>query len=54
MDINHFLHFVVATHENTRSVVDVLWYNFHHPLHFAVDSLTAGLKQSVSDIKPVA
>lgn len=35
------LNFVKASHENTRSVMDICWNNIKHPLHVAINSLTA-------------
>jgi hypothetical protein len=41
VDIDDLLDFVVTAQEDTRSVVDVLWDNFKHSLHLAVDRLPA-------------
>lgn len=38
----HFLNLVIAAHEDTRPVVDVLGHNLEHPLHLAVHCLTTG------------
>ena len=35
---------VVAAHEDARPVVDILGNNLHHPVHLAVQSLTASCK----------
>lgn len=36
------LDLIVATHEDARSVMDVLGHDIKHPLHLAVDGLAAG------------
>lgn len=41
MYINNFLYLIVATHEDTRSVVDTLGNNIQDALHAAVDCLAA-------------
>lgn len=40
--INDLLHLIIAAHEDTRTIVDMLRYHSQHTLHAAVDSLTAG------------
>jgi len=39
VDINHFLHFVIAAHEDSRSVVNMLWNNSNHAFHVTIDGL---------------
>lgn len=42
VDINHFLHFVIAAHEDARPIVDMLGHHRQHSLHPAVDGLATG------------
>ena len=42
VDINDLLDLIVATHEDTAAVVDVLGGDGHHAVHVAVDGLTTG------------
>ena len=39
--INHFLYFVIASHEDTRSIMDVLGNNSKHPFHTAIYRLAS-------------
>lgn len=41
MYIDHLLYFVIAAHEDTRSIVDVFRYDCEHAFHSAVDCLSA-------------
>lgn len=41
VDINNLLHLVVASHEDTRPIMNILGHNLHHALHPAVDRLSA-------------
>ena len=41
MGVDDLLYFLLRTHENTRSVVDVLGHDFKHAFHLAVDSQSA-------------
>lgn len=41
VDVNHLLDFVMAAHEDTGSVVDVLRDDVEHALHVAVNGKTA-------------
>lgn len=41
VNINHFLHFVIATHEDSRPIVNVLGNDGDHAFHVAVDGLAA-------------
>lgn len=41
MNVNHFLYFVVAAHEDTRSIMDMLRNNSKHTFHPAIDRLTS-------------
>ncbi len=40
--LDHFLHFVVATHKNSGPVMNVLRYDGEHTLHSTIDRLAAG------------
>ena len=40
--VDNLLHLVVATHEDTGSVVDMLRHDCQHTLHAAVDRLATG------------
>ena len=40
MELLDFLNFIVATHEDTRPVMDVFWYNLHHSIHLAIECLS--------------
>lgn len=42
VDVEDFLHFLLAAHEDAASVVDVLRHHFEHAVHVAVDGETTG------------
>lgn len=48
MHVDHFLYFVVAAHEDTRSIMDMLGNNSKHTFHTAVDCLTSSCFDRVS------
>lgn len=39
--LNHFLHLIIAAHENARSVVNMFGYDGEHTFHSAVNRLAA-------------
>ena len=41
VNVNHFLNFVIAAHEDTRSIMDMLGNNSKHTFHTAIDRLTS-------------
>lgn len=48
MNVNHFLYFVVAAHEDTRSIMDMLGNNSKHTFHTAIDRLTSSCVDHVN------
>lgn len=48
MHVNHFLYFIVAAHEDTRSIMDMLRNDSKHTFHTAVDRLTSSFCDHVS------
>lgn len=50
MNVNHFLYFVVAAHEDTRSIMDMLGNNSKHTFHAAIDRLTSSYFDHVSKL----
>lgn len=48
MYINHFLHLIVTSHEDTRPIMDVFRHDRQHAIHAAVDRLTAGWRSSIN------
>ena len=46
--VNDLLNFVVATHEDTRSIMDMLGDNSKHTFHAAVDRLASSCSDHVS------
>ena len=41
MHVNHLLYFVIAAHEDARSIMNMLGNNTKHTLHTAIDRLTS-------------
>lgn len=41
MHINDLLHFVIASHEDPRAIMDMLRHDCQHPLHVAIDGLSS-------------
>ena len=46
--VNDLLNFVVATHEDTRSIMDIFGNNSKHTFHAAVDRLASSCPDHVS------
>lgn len=42
MHVDDLLHFIVASHEDSGSVVDVFGHDFEHACHLTIDGLTTG------------
>lgn len=55
MNIYHLLDLIIASQENSTSVMDVLWHHRHHATHLAVDCLTTSSMPLQTYVKsPVA
>lgn len=50
VELLDLLHLIVAAHEDTGSVVDVLGLDLEHSLHVAVDSLATGYQLLVNQL----
>lgn len=54
MELLNLLDLIVASHEDTGSVVDMFGLDLEHALHVVVDSLTTGCSRVSTDTFSIA